>query len=433
MGGTAMTQQSCTTESPVLVAIDIAKSYNHVAVELADGKKKHFKIANKREDYHDLGAYLRSLRTECIIGLEATGNYHRPLAYYLQREGFMVKMLSSLALARTREARYNSWDKNDPKDAQVMLHMLKSGLTMVYYDPLVHSFNDIQEISKTYYQVSLRKTRVQHSIITHFLPLYFPEAEKYLHSTRAEWFSDFLSAFPVPASILKYSKEEFIEKAWMVAGRKVSKQRWLTDVYHTASESIALPVSEESEAVAMFRMVLREHGDLCRCRKEIEACADRHLKDHPDYQMLQSIPGIGPICALTILAEAGDLRRFSHYKKFLRYCGLDLSTQQSGRFKGISKISKRGSRRLRHAFWIAATVAIRLRENTFRTKYERYMCSDPKNKDLQRKAYTAVAAKIARVAYSLIKSGQDYRSFHEEALPGRRIPSLRAVEALMTS
>lgn len=168
MGGTAMTQQSCTMESPVLVTIDITKSYNHVAVELADGKKKNFKIANKSGDYHDLGAYLRSLRRECIVGLEATGNYHRPLAYYLQREGFTVKMLSSLALARTREARYNSWDKNDPKDAQVMLHMLKSGLTMVYYDPLVYRFNDIQEISKTYYQVSLRKTRVQHSMSSFF-------------------------------------------------------------------------------------------------------------------------------------------------------------------------------------------------------------------------------------------------------------------------
>lgn len=41
----------------------------------------------------------------------------------------------------------------------------------------------------------------------------------------------------------------------------------------------------------------------------------------------KAIPGIGPICALTILAEAGDLRRFSHYKKLLRYCGLDFSTQ----------------------------------------------------------------------------------------------------------
>jgi transposase len=201
----------------------------------------------------------------------------------------------------------------------------------------------------------------------------------------------------------------------------------------TASESIGLPVREDSHAVAMFRMVLREHGDLCRRRREIEVYAERYLKDDADYRMLQSIPGIGPICALTILAEAGDLRRFSHYRKFLKYCGLDLSTQQSGRSKGISRISKHGSKRLHQAFWLAAVVAIRLRENTFRTKYERYIAPDPRDKDLQRKAYAAVAAKMARVAHSLIKSGQDYRSFHEEAVPGGRIYATGAVEAMMTS
>ncbi|MBE3143980.1 MAG: hypothetical protein IMZ61_08665 [Planctomycetes bacterium] len=29
---------------------------------------------------------------------------------------------------------FNSWDKNDPKDAQVILHMLQTGLTQTYYD-----------------------------------------------------------------------------------------------------------------------------------------------------------------------------------------------------------------------------------------------------------------------------------------------------------
>jgi len=40
--------------------------------------------------------------------------------------------VSSLAMARTREALYNSWDKNDPNDAQVILHMLKTGMTQIY-------------------------------------------------------------------------------------------------------------------------------------------------------------------------------------------------------------------------------------------------------------------------------------------------------------
>jgi transposase len=38
------------------------------------------------------------------------------------------------------------------------------------------------------------------------------------------------------------------------------------------------------------------------------------------------MPGIDPILALTILAEAGDLSRFNHHRQFLKFCGLDLST-----------------------------------------------------------------------------------------------------------
>jgi hypothetical protein len=41
--------------------------------------------------------------------------------------GFEVVLVSSRACCRYREARYTSWDKNDPKDAQVILELLRQG------------------------------------------------------------------------------------------------------------------------------------------------------------------------------------------------------------------------------------------------------------------------------------------------------------------
>ena len=70
---------------------------------------------------------------------------------------------------------FNSWDKNDPKDAAVLLELLKQGMTQRYVDPLAAGHHDLQELSKTYYQVTLSRTRLQHSLLTHYLPLYFPE------------------------------------------------------------------------------------------------------------------------------------------------------------------------------------------------------------------------------------------------------------------
>ena len=177
--------------------------------------------------------------------------------------------------------------------------------------------------------------------MTHYLPMYFPEAPKYFHSSRALWFTSLLLKFPVPSVIAQYTETEFIDKAWKTTGRKVNKENWLKDFYHTAKNSIGLPVAKDSQAVKMFQVVLQEHIDLCQTRDYLEKASDIFLKDNDDYKQLITIPGVGPVIALTILAESGDLRRFNHYRQFLKFCGFDLSTQQSGNFKGHTKLSKR--------------------------------------------------------------------------------------------
>ena len=132
-----------------------------------------------QRDFDVLRHRLEGLQAPVLIGFEATGTDHRPLAYFLHQCGFELRLISSLSVARTRDALYNSWDKNAPKDTQVLLHLLKTRVTQRYHDPLVHAVNDLQEFTQTHYQISLRKVLVQHSIMTHYLPLYFPEADRY--------------------------------------------------------------------------------------------------------------------------------------------------------------------------------------------------------------------------------------------------------------
>jgi len=160
-------------------------------------------------------------------------------------------------------------------------------------------------------------------------------------------------------------------------------------------------------------MILAEARSLIRQRAVIETMADELLQDNADYHRLRTIPGIGPINAMTIVAEAGDLRRFGHHRQFLKFCGLDLATQQSGMFRGQTRLSKYGNARLRRTLWLAGQVAIRQRDNGFRDKFERYVARDRLNPDLKRKALTAITAKMARVVHAVIKSGVDFRPFLE--------------------
>lgn len=169
------------------IAIDIAKDFNAVLSETIEGKRQHFRMANSASDHDRFVSYLRTLPAPCIIGFEATSNYHRALGHRLVAEGFETCFISSIASARYREVMFNSWDKNDPKDAAVLLELLKQGITQRYVDPLAAGHHDLQELSKTYYQVTLSRTRLQHSLLTHYLPLYFPEMGKWWSSTRSAW------------------------------------------------------------------------------------------------------------------------------------------------------------------------------------------------------------------------------------------------------
>lgn len=278
-----MTRPQLTPPAGVLVAIDVAKARNEVLIEVpGSGRRRRLSVLNTRAEHDRLIALLTDLGQPVTCGFEATGNYHRPIAWRLLQAGFAVRLISSVGLARTREALHNGWNKNDPKDAQVMLHMIRIGASQVYQDPLAAGINEVQELSKTHDAVSRAKTEVLHRILTHYLPLYFSEVDRFRHNSRSDWFFAFLDRFPTPASITALSKEAFIAAAWDVVGRKVAKAQLLGDIYETARISIGLPVPPDAPAVSMFRLVIGEVRGLIRQRDAIEATADALLTDSSD-------------------------------------------------------------------------------------------------------------------------------------------------------
>jgi hypothetical protein len=244
-----MTELNPTPAPSTLVAIDVAKHRHEVLIEApGQARRRRLTILSTKADYDRLVVALGAYGGPVLIAFEATGDYHRGLAYRLLSAGFELRLVSSVALARTREALHNGWDKNDPKDAQVILHMLRIGATQRYVDPLAAGINDLQELSKTHEAISKAKTETWHRILTHYLPLYFPEIERFAGNSRSDWFLALLERFPTPSSIVALDRDSFVQEAWPVIGRKVSKARLLNDIYETARSSTALPVEEGSAA-----------------------------------------------------------------------------------------------------------------------------------------------------------------------------------------
>ncbi len=77
-----------------------------------------------------------------------------------------------------------------------------------------------------------------------------------------------------------------------------------------------------------------------------------------EQKLLQTIPGIGPVCSSALVAFIGNVHRFDHPKKLVAYLGLDCRVHQSGTsINGKGFITKRGNPVLRSLLFNAAYVA----------------------------------------------------------------------------
>src|SRR5699024_10753073 len=90
------------------------------------------------------------------------------------------------------------------------------------------------------------------------------------------------------------------------------------------------------------------------------------LIDLPGAEEMTAIKGIGPITVATFYAEIGDIRNYTHPQQLVNMAGLSLQEHSSGKYKGQTRITKRGRRRLRRAIYLAVRplVANRSEEHT---------------------------------------------------------------------
>ena len=143
--------------------------------------------------------------------------------------------------------------------------------------------------------------------------------------------------------------------------------------------------------------------------RQIEKAIVQQIKPRPGFELLRTVPGIGPILAMTIMLEAGDIRRFAKVGNFASYCRCVSSQRFSaGKLKGSGN-RKNGNRYLSWAFVEAAHMARRFSDR-FRRYYDRK--SSQTNTCVATKA---LSNKLARICYYILR---DQVPFREELIHG---------------
>ena len=129
----------------------------------------------------------------------------------------------------------------------------------------------------------------------------------------------------------------------------------------------------------------------------------QYAKDDPMAHLLMTIPGVGPITAMFIVAEIEDIRRFKSYRHLSAYAGLVPRLDASGGKQRIGRITKQGSPYLRTALVEAAQAAARTRSRLNLFFRRRIVRSG------YQKAIVATAHKIVQYAFYILRDQKPYR------------------------
>ena len=136
--------------------------------------------------------------------------------------------------------------------------------------------------------------------------------------------------------------------------------------------------------------------------KQLEKRVLQQIELKPEFQKLLQVPGIGIIIAMTIMLETGDITRFKKVGNYSSYCRCVNSKRFSnGKQKGQGN-RKSGNKYLSWAYMEAANFSIRFNE----TAKQFYQKKAAKTKRVV--ALKALAHKLARACYHIIKNNEDF-------------------------
>jgi transposase len=139
-------------------------------------------------------------------------------------------------------------------------------------------------------------------------------------------------------------------------------------------------------------------------QKEIAGMTKQDKELVKKIKTITSIPGIGELTAVIVIAETNGFDLIRNKKQLVSYSGLDVKEKTSGTsVKGRPRISKKGNRHLRKAMYMPALSAIR-HDERFKAIFVRLVSRH----GIKMKAAVAVQRKLLELIYVVWKTDTQY-------------------------
>ena len=373
-------------------------------------------VINKIKDIED-----KFFFEKVIITMESTGLYSFHPACYLSSNEYLnnfhteVYQINACDFDKYKNS-FHDLEKEDGIDAYILADYARVGRTKSLFPFRGSQYIALQRLTRQRYHICKELIREKSYVLTNlylsfsgFITLNKNELpfSDMFGTTSSAFFEEFVS----PDQIAESSVEELIDFI-SVKGKNHTKnpeskasalQKAIRSSYRleqTAYEPINIAIASSLNTIKFYQEQL----------KNIDKAILKTVLglDSNVYNILLSIRGIGKVYAAGIMAEVGNIDRFSHNSKLAKYAGLYWKRNQSGEFDSQDKkFSKKSNKYLRYYLTEATASCVRqgfpFIKDFYDIKYKEV------TKHQHKRALVLSARKLERLIFGLLRKNQYYK------------------------
>jgi transposase len=312
----------------IFCGIDWAEDHHDVALVDTDGK-----LVAKRRISDDTAGYALLLQLLADAGDDpeepipvAIETSRGLLVACLRATGRTVFVINPMAVSRYRDRHSVARKKSDAGDALVLAHILRTD--MAAHRPLPADSELAQAIAvlARAQQDAVWDRTCAHNKLRSLLREYYPSILTAFATKRDGLLRPearmILAAAPTPteaAALTQPQLRTLLQQAGRQRGLDAEAQRLQAVL---GREDLHQPPLVEQAFGRQTLALLRQLDTACANAEDLAAAATTHFEQHPDAEIITSLPGLGSLTGARVLAEIGDDRsRFADARALKAYAG----------------------------------------------------------------------------------------------------------------
>lgn len=390
------------------VGIDVSKGKSMVTILRPFGEivVSPFEIRHTSDDIHSLIHLINSIEGESRIMMEHTGRYYETLAHQLSSAGLFVSAVNPKLIKDFDNDSLRKVKSDKADSVKIARYALDKWQTLKRYSIVDELHSQLKTMNRQFAFYMKHKTAMKNNLIS-ILDQTYPGVNTYFNSPArsdgSQKWVDFATAYWHVECIRKMSLNAFIEhyQKWCKRRNYNFKQSKAEEIYEKTNELVSvLPKNNTTKLIV--KQAVEQLNSISATIEKLRILMNETASKLPEYQVVMQMKGVGTTLGPQLMAEIGDVARFSHKGALTAFAGVDPGVNESGSYIRKSvPTSKRGSSNLRKTLFQVMDVLIK----TMPQNDPIYRFIDRKRS--QGKPYyvymTAGANKFLRIYYGRVK------------------------------